>query len=94
MRVEAGCVVDEVVAAVRNYCERAAREVDNRSGNLRHFTQDGRPPPSLEEQLEALEAWHAFIRSDLQAFKACHAKEPGSWGLVTESCRVCPHSIL
>ena len=46
VRVEAGCVVDEVVAAVRNYCERAAREVDNRSGKPPPL-HAGRPPAPL-----------------------------------------------
>ena len=68
--------VDAALLAIRCYCERAAKELHAAGGRI--LPKDGRAPPSLQQQLETLQAWHAFLATRLQAFKvpACPSAVP------------------
>ncbi|CAL8467730.1 g7268 [Coccomyxa elongata] len=67
-RVELAMGVDAALAAMRNYFERAARELHARGGRI--LPRNGAPPPSLQEQEEALAAWYTFLVTRLRVFKA------------------------
>ena len=66
-KVDVAVGVDSALLAVRNYCERAAKEVHAAGGRI--LPKDGRVPPTLQQQLEGLQAWHAFVATRLQVFK-------------------------
>ena len=66
-RVDVAVGVDSALLAMRNYCERAAKELHAAGGRI--LPKDGRAPPSLQQQLEGLQAWHAFLTTRLQVFK-------------------------
>ncbi len=59
--------MDAALAAVRNYFERAARELHARGGRI--LPRNGTPPRSLQEQEEALAAWYTFLVTRLRVFK-------------------------
>ncbi len=59
--------VDAALAAMRNYFERAARELHARGGRI--LPRNGAAPPSLQEQEEALAAWYTFLVTRLRVFK-------------------------
>lgn len=66
-RVDVAVGVDSALLAARNYCERAAKELHAAGGRI--LPKDGRAPPTLQQQLEGLQAWHAFLATRLQVFK-------------------------
>ena len=66
-RMEVAIGVDAALAAMRNYFERAARELHARGGRI--LPRNGAPPPSLQEQEEALAAWYTFLVTRLRVFK-------------------------
>ena len=66
-RVDVAVGVDSALLAARNYCERAAKELHAAGGRI--LPKDGRMPPTLQQQLEGLQAWHAFLATRLQVFK-------------------------
>lgn len=59
--------VDAALLALRNYFERAARELHARGGRI--LPKDGSPPPTIDQQMEALAAWHAFLTTRLRIYK-------------------------
>ena len=59
--------VDSALLAARNYCERVAKELHAAGGRI--LPKDGRAPPTLQQQLEGLQAWHTFLATRLQVFK-------------------------
>jgi len=59
--------VDAALLSMRKYCERAAKELHTAGGRI--LPKDGRAPPSLQQQLEGLQAWHAYLTTRLQVFK-------------------------
>ena len=66
-KVDVAVGVDSALLAARNYCERAAKELHAAGGRI--LPKDGRAPPTLQQQLEGLQAWHAFLATRLQVFK-------------------------
>ena len=75
--------VDSALLAMRNYCERAAKELHAAGGRI--LPKDGRTPPSLQQQLEGLQAWHAFLTTRLQVFKVRWSCGGLWWALVLSS---------
>ena len=75
-RVDVAVGVDSALLAMRNYCERAAKELHAAGGRI--LARDGRAPPSLQQQLEGLQAWHAFLTTRLQVFKVSSACLPST----------------
>lgn len=68
-RVEVAIGVDAALSAMRNYFERAARELHARGGRI--LPRNGEAPPTLQEQEEALAAWYTFLVTRLRVFKVC-----------------------
>jgi len=76
---DVGACVDAAISSLRTYFERQARELAVQGGG-RGATQATAtagttrppppPPPSLDAALSALEAWHAYVQSQLRSFKA------------------------
>jgi hypothetical protein len=65
-RLEVAVGVDAALSAMREYFERAARELHARGGRI--LPKDGGPAPTLEQQMEALAAWHAFLATRLRIY--------------------------
>lgn len=83
-RADVGVGVDAALAAMRGYCERAARELHAAGGRI--LPRDGAAPPSLQQQMEGLQAWHAFLATRLQVFKVCAFPGAVKLGLIGTIC--------
>lgn len=70
-RCEVALGIEAALSAARDYFERAARELHARGGRV--LPRNGALPPSMAAQMEALNAWHAYLLTRLRLYKARRA---------------------